>query len=269
VLPVSHGVTVADCNWELDVVTLSATELRRWHWVHHGRGVAVGQERLNGLFGFLQSTVWPFWVNDWCPRRIQIEPDLPAPVRAAVLRYQQFEAAKGALLRKSIADWLRRHPRSQALYQAVEDEDLAGLRRCYRVWNRYGTGVKRVHLREYIDFIEAGDGTMVRQRKHHLRYCLLSHIVARRIQDGEVVRHSAAYEAAEQQGSVELTQLMEVATRWYAGRFRDFCLRDDVRAMERELFSGACLSGSRSYEDLVEELAATRTPLSQQQQLRS
>jgi hypothetical protein len=264
--PISRQAAAAELSIGTTMLAVSASEMRRRYLIDYDRGYGTGEEQLNGLFGFLQAIVWPMWINQWCSSRIQIEKSLPAVTEAAVQRYRQFEASKRQLLKESNASMLVNNRRSRGLYDAAINQDAVALRRYKWAWRRYDTGVEEKHLREYIQFIDADNRKMISERKLHMQYCLLMPILKKRLKAG-LEWHTPAYQHMDQQSESQLAALTEAATRFYSSGFRSFCLRDDVRAMERDLFGTARWPNSRPYEELINELAQSQTPLSAEQQV--
>ena len=266
VVPISHKTATSELASGITVLLVSASEMRRQYLIDYDRGFGTGEEKLNGLFGFLQAVVWPMWINQWCGSRIQIEAALPTATEAAVQRYRQFEASKRKLLKESIDSMLVNNRRSRGLYNAAINEDVVALRGYRWAWRRYETGVEDKHLREYIQFINADDHKMISERKLHMQYCLLMPILKKRLEAG-LEWHTPAYQQMDQQSESQLAALTQAATNFYSCGFRSFCLRDDVRAMERDLFGTARWPTSKPYEQMINELAQSQTPLSAEQQV--
>ena len=261
-----YSLPAKNLRLDIDVLTVSENELLHCYVVDYDRYVGWNSDRLNGLFGFMQSVIWRRWTSGPLLMRLATEPTLPELTRAVLHKYQEAERRKVAALETCWEAVAGMFPECKLVYEMLQNQDATALEGL----SHEALGLAGIKFND--DFAQCLEALRTQAAdsmwlKQFFKHRVVFHVLVERLGPGTFDWHSAEYWKLKAEAEKEKTRATSAATQYYTEEFHRFCLSAPVAELADGLFKPYQITSSRPFEDFIKELVTTRKPLKQEQQL--
>jgi hypothetical protein len=244
----------SECKSDETIITVTKAGLVCWaHPYSEPGSPPFGSRRLDSLFAFLQL-VRSEQMGQWAVDRFLGEPVLPSKLRNKV---EAYNANKKRLKEQSVIDihnFLNGLPH-QRLSDAVHSLNIEVLQ-SFLNSSLGELGVEQSHLQRLLEAAASNDLEEIRNWKRFLDFRLLISAASPPFSRSPSGVHSKARSELQARSGRLLETLSSRARRYYAEKWRDFCMSETVVQIDQRLFFGASDDSPKSLRSLV-----TKVPL--------
>jgi hypothetical protein len=258
VLHTSRLIEESECARNETIVTISDHELRYWFRPYSEPGSKpFASCRLDGLFDFMRIVIWPCMVKEWALERLIIEPKLDEKSQSMVKTYLQFQATAKELANKEIDSLLEGKNVHLQLVKAITTLDIAAINAFADKVTVETVGVEREDLLSLVDAINRKDEKIIASKRKYLTFRVLYQSRMNDLSQGHSIPITYGTGEFHREMTEHYKVLTVIAERHFAESFREFCLCDDVKRIDSEVFGRYRSVHSQDFSKRVDELVAT------------
>jgi hypothetical protein len=258
VLYTSRLIEERECARNETIVAISDHELRYWFRPYSEPGSKpFAFCRLDGLFDFMRIVIWPRMIKEWAPERLIIEPKLDEKSQSMVKTYLQLQATAKEMANKEIESLLEGKNVHLQLVKAITALDIASISAFADKISVETVGIGREDLLLLVDAINRKDEEIIASKGKYLTFRVLYQSRMKDLSQGHSIPITYGTGEFHKEMTEHYKELTVIAERHFAESFREFCLCDDVKRIDSEVFGQYRSVTSQDFSKRVDDLVST------------